>query len=34
MSKYKVLTYGNGSELIQVIGLGVYVPADKLEQGL
>lgn len=29
MSKYKVLTDGNSSGLIQVVGLGVYVPIEK-----
>lgn len=29
MSKYKVLTDGNGSDLIQVVGLGIYVPLSK-----
>lgn len=31
MSKYKVLTDGNGSDLIQVVGLGIYVPLSKLQ---
>lgn len=32
MSKYKVLTDGNGSDLIQVVGLGVYAPLLKIEK--
>ena len=28
MSKYKVLTDGNGSKLIQVVGMGLYMPLD------
>lgn len=31
MSKYKVLTDGNGSDLIQVVGLGFYVPLSRLQ---
>lgn len=32
MSKYKVLTDGNGSGLIHVIGFGVYVPLSDIEK--
>ena len=32
MTKYTVLTDGNGSDLIQVVGLGVYVPLGKFQQ--
>lgn len=32
MSKRTVLTDGNGSDLIQVAGLGVYIPLEKYQQ--
>lgn len=32
MSKHTVLTDGKGSDLIQVVGIGVYVPLEKYQR--